>query len=370
MRLSAAHSSRPVARTRFRAARRRRARPARGRSSPTARPSSAGRPSASPFQNGSLPGWPGAGVTSTRSWVMSSIRHDDDAQGEDVADAGLVDHLLVELADPPAGPLARGEEHGVQPAVGDGAAAGDRQPLGARPAGERVADPVPDEAGAQLGELVAGVAPGQHVEHRLEDRARRAWRTASPGAPATRARRRPSRPGRTSRRSAGPARRRGWPARAAPRSTPRASARRRRRSARGRRGTSGRPHRATPRPPGGRRGPRAAARWRRSAATRPGSTRSTAPMSMPSSSELVATTAGSRPALRSSSIRRALLLADRAVVRPGQHRRGAAGWCPPGPSAAPGCAPPQTPRPAGPAPSGEVPAARRPRAPAAPPRSR
>ena len=43
---------------------------------PMAAPSSAGRPSWSPFQNGSRPGWPGAGDTRTRSWVMSSIRHD------------------------------------------------------------------------------------------------------------------------------------------------------------------------------------------------------------------------------------------------------------------------------------------------------
>ena len=41
---------------------------------PTAWPSSDGRPSVSPFQNGSRPGNPGAGVTRTRSWVMSSIR--------------------------------------------------------------------------------------------------------------------------------------------------------------------------------------------------------------------------------------------------------------------------------------------------------
>ena len=41
-----------------------------------ARPSSAGRPGVSPCQNGSLPGCPGAGVTSTRSGVMSSIRHE------------------------------------------------------------------------------------------------------------------------------------------------------------------------------------------------------------------------------------------------------------------------------------------------------
>ena len=41
-----------------------------------ARPSSAGRPGVSPCQNGSLPGCPGAGVTSTRSGVMSSIRQE------------------------------------------------------------------------------------------------------------------------------------------------------------------------------------------------------------------------------------------------------------------------------------------------------
>ena len=41
---------------------------------PMAWPSSAGRPRVSPFQNGSRPGMPGAGVTRTRSWVMSSIR--------------------------------------------------------------------------------------------------------------------------------------------------------------------------------------------------------------------------------------------------------------------------------------------------------
>ncbi len=39
-----------------------------------ARPSSAGRPTPSPCQNGIFPGSPGAGVTTTRSLVMSSIR--------------------------------------------------------------------------------------------------------------------------------------------------------------------------------------------------------------------------------------------------------------------------------------------------------
>ena len=42
---------------------------------PIAAPSSYGRPTPSPFQNGTAPGTPGAGETSTRSRVISSIRH-------------------------------------------------------------------------------------------------------------------------------------------------------------------------------------------------------------------------------------------------------------------------------------------------------
>ena len=44
--------------------------------SPSARPSSIGRPGLSPCQNGIFPGCPGAGETITRSSVMSSIRHE------------------------------------------------------------------------------------------------------------------------------------------------------------------------------------------------------------------------------------------------------------------------------------------------------
>ena len=44
---------------------------------PIASPSSYGRPTPSPFQNGTAPGTPGAGETSTRSRVISSIRHDE-----------------------------------------------------------------------------------------------------------------------------------------------------------------------------------------------------------------------------------------------------------------------------------------------------
>ncbi len=69
-----AHSSRPAARTRARASSSSAAATSRTQA-PIARPSSAGRPGESPFQNGSRPGTPGAGVTSTRSGVISSMRH-------------------------------------------------------------------------------------------------------------------------------------------------------------------------------------------------------------------------------------------------------------------------------------------------------
>ena len=55
-------------------------RPSRGPASiaavnaPIWRPSSTGRPTASPCQNGSLPGTPGAGVTVTRLGLMSATR--------------------------------------------------------------------------------------------------------------------------------------------------------------------------------------------------------------------------------------------------------------------------------------------------------
>ena len=87
------------------------------------------------------------------------------AEQEDVADPRLVDHLLVELADPPsAGALGADEEDAEQPAVGDRAAAGDGQPLRAGAGGEGVGDAVPGEPRPQLGEGVGGVAAGQHVE--------------------------------------------------------------------------------------------------------------------------------------------------------------------------------------------------------------
>ena len=90
------------------------------------------------------------------------------AKGEHVTDPRLVDHLLVELADSAPGPLARREEDGVQTSVGDRPTARHGQALGTTTPGERVGGAVPHDAGAQLGELVARVLAGEHVERRLE----------------------------------------------------------------------------------------------------------------------------------------------------------------------------------------------------------
>ena len=92
------------------------------------------------------------------------------AEREDVVDARLVDHLLVELADAGVLRLA-GDEDAEQAAVGDRAAAGDGDPLRAGPPGERAVIAVPDEPRTQLGELVGREAAGEQVERRLVGRA-------------------------------------------------------------------------------------------------------------------------------------------------------------------------------------------------------
>ncbi len=76
----------------------------------------------------------------------------------------LVDHLLVELADP--APV--GEVDPVEAAIGDRAGVGDRQLAGALAAVDRAAGPVPDDPRPQLREAVRGVAAVEHVEHVLE----------------------------------------------------------------------------------------------------------------------------------------------------------------------------------------------------------
>ena len=93
------------------------------------------------------------------------------AQREHVADAGFVDHLLVELAHPRARGLAR-DEHAEQAAVGDGPSARHGDALRPGAAGQGAGVAIPHETRAQLGELVGGEASGEQVEGRLISRAR------------------------------------------------------------------------------------------------------------------------------------------------------------------------------------------------------
>src|SRR5262245_16718637 len=91
------------------------------------------------------------------------------AEHEDVAHPGLIDHLLVELADParmpPALVRSSGQEHSEQPAVRNRAAVGDRDPLTPRPAAQNARRAVPYQPWPEARELLAWVTAGEHVKH-------------------------------------------------------------------------------------------------------------------------------------------------------------------------------------------------------------
>ena len=118
----------------------------------------------SPRQNGTAPGTPGR-------------RRDDHpvagdvldppgrrAEQERLAGARLVDHLLVELADP----AAVGQVDAVEAAVGDRAGVGDGELTGALAPADGARGAVPGDPRAQLGEALGRVAAVEHVEHVLE----------------------------------------------------------------------------------------------------------------------------------------------------------------------------------------------------------
>jgi hypothetical protein len=91
------------------------------------------------------------------------------SEQERLAGARLVDHLLVELADPAS---AVDEEDAEEPAVGDRSGVRDGEPARAVARADDAAGAVPDDARPQLGELVRRVTAREHVEHVLELRAR------------------------------------------------------------------------------------------------------------------------------------------------------------------------------------------------------
>ena len=85
------------------------------------------------------------------------------------ARAQLVDHLLVQLADPSArGARLALEEDRVQAAVRDRAAARDRDDARVPPRLDRVGQPVPRDPRLELRELVGRIGAGEHAEDALE----------------------------------------------------------------------------------------------------------------------------------------------------------------------------------------------------------
>ena len=90
------------------------------------------------------------------------------AQQERLTGPRLIDHLLVEL--PHAAPV--GERDREQAAVGNRPGVGHRELARPPPRPDRSGHAIPDDARAQLAELLRRVAPVEHVEHVLEQLAR------------------------------------------------------------------------------------------------------------------------------------------------------------------------------------------------------
>ena len=86
------------------------------------------------------------------------------AKQECLALARLVDHLLVELADP----AAVGKVHAVEPAVGNGPGVGHRQLASALSPTDRPGGALPDDPRPELGEALGRVAAVEHVQHVLQ----------------------------------------------------------------------------------------------------------------------------------------------------------------------------------------------------------
>ena len=72
----------------------------------------------------------------------------------------FIDHLFIEFANP----CPVWQEHAIQTAVGDGAAAGHGQPLRPRPTSDDAFHPIPDNAGPKLGKLIRRVPTGQQIK--------------------------------------------------------------------------------------------------------------------------------------------------------------------------------------------------------------
>ena len=143
---------------------------------PMARPSSTGRPTASPFQNGSLPGH--ARRRGHDHPVGADVLDPPAARAEDDDVAvhpgpQLVDHLLVELADPPTRvPASPSRKTGYRPRSGIVPPLRDGDGPGVPPALDHVGHAVPGDPRLELGELVGRVGAREHPEDALQRLAR------------------------------------------------------------------------------------------------------------------------------------------------------------------------------------------------------
>ena len=88
-------------------------------------------------------------------------------EGDHFAYPGLVDHFLIEFADPRA--LLANHEHPEEPAVRDRAATRHRKSLRARPTAEDSGGSVPDDAGLEGGEVIGWVSAAEEIEDGFQD---------------------------------------------------------------------------------------------------------------------------------------------------------------------------------------------------------
>ena len=93
------------------------------------------------------------------------------AQRKDVADAGFIHHLFVELTHAPGRAAFRAthQEDAEHAAVGNGAAAGHGHALRTRARRQHARDPVIDDAGLELREIRRGIHARGQVDDGVED---------------------------------------------------------------------------------------------------------------------------------------------------------------------------------------------------------
>ena len=141
-------------------------------SAPMARPNSSVRPARSPRQKGIFPGTPGAGLTITRSCVISSTRHEL-APSRNVSPT-RVSKTISSSSSPirPRAPSAPRRYTPYNPRSGNRPAARHRDPPRPLARAQRAVEAIPHQARPVLAKGRGREAPGEHVQRALEGRER------------------------------------------------------------------------------------------------------------------------------------------------------------------------------------------------------